>query len=136
MRRFLAVWVVVWLFGGAAVALAGSSLTLRLVEASNQGKGMGPGLGDVADLLRGNMPFTSYQLTATRTVPLPSDSPIAIGAGLVVRCSGKQSNLQIKVTRDGRPVLESTVELQDNTPLVLGGFPTAGGKSLLILLAH
>jgi hypothetical protein len=126
-----------WLLACAAgSAFAGSSLSLRLVEANNSGAGVSGELTDVAGLLRDNLPFNTFHLASARALKLPAGGEIALGRGFVAHCDGPQHSLTIRVARDGKPILKATVELRDGTPLILGGFPTEGGKLILVLLAQ
>ncbi len=136
MRLRIGMACIVALLALTGAASAAGSLSIRLVQASNRGQGVGDGLSDVAELLRGNMPFNTYALLATRSLALPADGAMPMGEGLTVRCSGRQGNLQVTVTRDGRAVLQTTVELQDGIPLIVGGIPTERGKLIFILLAR
>ena len=136
MRRATWLWIVALLGLLAGPALAGSTLTIRLVEASNKGGGVSAELRDVADLLQNNLPFKAFQLLATKSVRLPASGDIDLGRGFTAHCEGPQRNLAVRVIRDRKPVLDSTVELQDGTPLILGGFPADGGKMIVILLVR
>ena len=134
-RNRLAVWVCGVMLA-ATTTFAGSTLSVRLVEASNGGGGMGTGLGDVAHLLQSNLPYRSFQLLGSRSMSLPAESSAALGRGVTVNCSGQQGGVTVTVDIGGRTALQSTVSLRDNTPLVLGGFSSGSkGKLIVILLA-
>jgi hypothetical protein len=134
MRRNLTWVLIIGLILTAGVSLAGSTLSIRLVEASHAGQGMGNGLGDVSKLLRENLPFKSFQLLASRSMSLPADGVASLSAGFVARCSGNQGSLNVVIESGGRKVLQSTVELRDGSPLILGGFSSGKGKLIVILL--
>ena len=119
----------------ATSTFAGSTLSVRLVEASNSGGGMGTGLNDVSHLLQSNLPYRSFQLLGARSMTLPADSSAAMGRSVTVKCSGAQDGVSVTVDIAGRTALQSTVSLRDNTPLVLGGFSSGKGKLIVILLA-
>lgn len=135
--RLYQIWITVMgLLLAAEVSLAGSTLSIRLVEASNVGQGMGAGLGDVSRLLQENLPFRSFQVLASRSMTLPANGVASLSGGLVARCSGDQGSLSVVIESGGRKVLQSTVELRDGSPLILGGFSSGGrGKLIVILLA-
>jgi hypothetical protein len=136
MKRNVQALLCLLLLGVAQAGFAGTALGIRLVEASNRGKGVAQSLGNVAPLLRNNMPFDTYQLLTAKSVSLPANATMDMGYGLVVRCSGPQKNLSVSVLRRGKTVLQSTVEVKDRSPVILGGFPAEGGKMILILLAQ
>jgi hypothetical protein len=121
----------------ASAAHAGSELGIRLVEANSRRGGMGPGLEDVAGLLRENLPFNTFRLVSSGALRLPARGSTAdLGSGLAVTCSGSQRNLSVTVTRGRRPLLRTTVALRDDRPWILGGFPGGDGKLIVILLAR
>jgi hypothetical protein len=119
----------------AGAVLAGPTLTIRLVDASNSGQGAGGGLEDVAQLLKENLPFNSFRLVANRSMPLPANGTVSLAEGIQARCSGDQRNLSVAIERGGKAQIQSTVELRNNTPLILGGMPSDKGKLIVILLA-
>ncbi len=116
-------------------AFAGSVLTVRLVEASNAGQGMGTGLGDVANLLQNNLPYKTFQLLASRSMSLPATSAASLSSGIVARCSGGQENLSVVLERGGKRIMQTTVELRDGVPLIIGGISAGQGKMIVVLLA-
>ncbi len=113
---------------------AGPTLSIRLVAASNAGQGVGAGLGDVAQLLSGNLPFNSFRLIAQQSMPLPAKGAVHLAEGILARCSGDPRNLTVIIEKNGKVQIQSTVELRKNTPLLLGGLPSEGGKMIVILL--
>ena len=120
----------------AAPSFAGPILTIRLVEASDKGQGVGAGLGDVGPLLQNNLRFNSFRLVTSGSLPLPSGGTVSLGQGLAARCSGDQHNLAVSITRGSKVVLQSTVELQRGTPFIMGGLPAEGGKLIVVLLVR
>lgn len=117
----------------AGTALAEPTVVLRLVAGSNEGRGVDPGLGDVAGLLQNNLRFGRYSLLATRSLALPADSTVALGEGLVAHCAGDQRNLSVTLKMHGRVVVQSAVKLHSGRPLVLGGVP-AGNRTLIVVV--
>lgn len=129
-------WVMgMWLaLAGLAVpAWAGGSVSIRLVQAGNDGGGVGSGLGDVAQLLQDNLKFKSFQLVSSKSIGLPAKGAAELGQGFTARCSGTAESLDVAIERGGKRVLSSTVQLQAGTPVILGGFASGGGKMIVIL---
>lgn len=120
----------------ATQAQAESSLSIRLVQASNQAAGVAGALGDVAELLKTNLPFDTFTLLSSKTLGLPAAGQVGLGNEFTVSCQGTQRSLSIRVSRGGEKVLDTTVSLQSGIPLILGGFPAKPGKMILILLAN
>jgi hypothetical protein len=130
----LKIFLILALMWTAGDGVAGSLLSLRLVEASHAGQGMGVGLGDVANLLQNNLPYKSFQLLASRSMALPANGVASLSSGLVARCSGGQDNLSVVLERGGKKIMQTTVELRDGTPLIIGGISSAQGKLIIVLL--
>ena len=131
----LKIFLFLALMWSAGNGVAGSLLTVRLVEASHAGRGMGAGLGDVANLLQNNLPYKSFQLLASRSMSLPANGVASLNSGIVARCSGGQDNLSVVLERGGKKIMQTTVELRDGTPLIIGGISSAQGKLIIVLLA-
>ncbi len=119
----------------AGNGIAGSTLSVRLVEASHAGQGMGVGLGDVANLLQNNLPYKTFQLLASRSMPLPAKGVASLSSGIVARCEGTQESLNVVLERGGKKIMQTSVELRDGTPLIIGGLSSGQGKLIVILLA-
>jgi hypothetical protein len=120
----------------AAPVLAEPVLTIRLVEASNKGQGVGPGLGDVGPLLQNNLRFNSFRLINSGSLPLPAGGNVSLGQDLAARCVGDPRNLSVTILRGSKVVLKSTVELQRGTPFIMGGLPAEGGKLIVVLIVR
>ena len=133
--RLAFAWFCVLMMTAGAV-LAGPTLTIRLVDANNSGQGAGGGLGDVAQLLRENLPFNSFRLLASQSMPLPANGSVSLAQGVQARCSGDQRNLSVVIERGRKTQIQSTVELRNGIPLILGGLPSDTGKLIVILLAR
>lgn len=119
----------------AGFSFGGSTLSVRLVEASNSGQGMGAGLGDVAHLLQNNLPYKAFQLLASRSMSLPANGVASLNSGIVARCTGGQENLSVVLERGGKKIMQTTVELRDGTPFIIGGISAGQGKLIVVLLA-
>jgi hypothetical protein len=134
--RLLAALLVAGLALAAKAGPDGAQLSLRLVEASNSGRGSPPALNDVSGILKGSLGFDSCTFLASGWVRLPADRQTRTLAEYAVTCSGPQAKLSIAVRRGGKPVLKTTVSLQDGKPLLVGGFPAAAGKHVLVFLVQ
>ena len=132
MKRLGLLLVLLLLCAGAATGLAGDKVELRLVQATNDNTGVPPGLADVADLLKQNMPFTGYRLADVQSVPLPANGNTDMRFGFSVQCSGAQNNLAVTVMQRGKELLRTATALEDGKPLILGGF--LGGKCRIFLI--
>ena len=116
--------------------IAGDLLTIRLVEASNDGDGIDKGLRDIGSILKGQLPFKRYRLIDRGRCKLPAKQSIGLARGYNVECQGNQEHLTIKVRHRKSELLTTTVALRDGKPLMLGGFPDRKGKLLLVLLTE
>lgn len=114
--------------------MAGNTVLIRAVEASNQTSGIAAGLNDVASALQ-RMSYTGYVIKGTATLPLPAGGSTGV-AGYSVSCQGPQNGMTITVKHGGRQLLSTTANLRDGKPLILGGFPSGQGIMVLILLAR
>jgi hypothetical protein len=131
MKKTIAVATLALLAGWCAAA---DSLSLREVEASNDGSGVPAALQDVGKVLQSSVGFTGYRLLSSRTLPLPASGSVALQNGYTFKCSGPRENLEVLVTRGTEEILRTTASLRPGKPLVLGGFPGARGRVLLVLV--
>jgi hypothetical protein len=115
-----------------AGALAASSLSIRLVEASNKGSGASAGLKDVAGILKGSLAFSNYSLLGSCAMKLPASGDKGTVGGYEVTCRGGAQSLSITVVRDGKVMLTTQVRMEDGAPLILGGFPGGAGRHVLV----
>jgi len=116
-------------------AIAGNRLSIRLVKASNTEGGSAAGLSDVIKTLADSLPYKHFSLVASGTMPLPARGSVQQLGGYTVECDGAQSKLSIKVKRRGKTVLRKSANLPDGTHLIVGGFPAADGKLILVFVA-
>jgi len=130
--------VLIALLGLTLAASAGSTLSLRLVEARNMRgtSAMDKELEDVYKVLKESLPFNSYTVIDTQQTSLPASSTLDMARDYHVTCTGEQRSLQIIVEHRGRQVLTTRVELQDGKPLIIGGFSFEGGKLILIVVSR
>tara|TARA_B100000609_G_C17021502_1_gene333921 strand:+ start:255 stop:674 length:420 start_codon:yes stop_codon:yes gene_type:complete len=115
---------------------AGDSVSLRLVEASNSSDIVSAELSDVAATLQKNLPFRSLKLLDSKMTAVPAaNSRITMAGGYVIVCNGPQDKLQISISKGKKEMVTSTVELQDQVPLFIGGFPAGESRILLVLIS-
>lgn len=120
----------------ALPALAGDRISVRLVEATNDGKGDGTGIEDVVNVLKKNLSYQNYVLVSRTSIALPARGEAQKVGKYSVICSGTQENLSILVQQGSKKLLQTTVKLDDGTPLVMGGFPSGKGKMVLVFVAE
>ena len=115
--------------------LAGDTLNLRMVKVSNQGQGVDHGLSDVGPLLSSQLPFKRFRLVDEKNGNLKVSSTLSVAHGYTVQYSGSQADLNLIMRHENDEVLKTSVQLLDNKPLILGGFPSENGKLIFILIA-
>jgi len=135
MKIRTSICILLCYLGAFGNCLAGNSVSIRLVHASNSGEGVEKGLEDIGKILQSQLAFKKYEMVDRKSCSLPADKTIKMTFGYLVKCLGTQENLTINVSQKKKELLKTTVSLQDGKPLILGGFPGEGGKLLLILLA-
>ncbi len=119
----------------ALSGLAQSTLSIRLVEASQRVASPSPELSDVEEILRRNLPFASFSLQAAQTLALPANRTVALG-GFQVTCRGPHQELQVAIQRGGRVLISTILRLNDQTPVILGGFDSPNGKHIFVFVAR
>ena len=134
MRPWIAALIV--LLTLAAGAQAAGSLSIRLVEASNEGSGASAGLKDIAGILKGSLAFSNYKLIGSSTMRLPAAGEKGRVGDYEVICTGSQQSISITVMRGGQVMLTTQVRMQDGVPLILGGFPGGAGRHVLVFTAR
>lgn len=132
-------WMVLGLLimlAGAQAAEAVNAVDIRFVRAHQQG-GVSSGLGDVADMLRSNLPYSGFALLSRSNVGLPSGGQTTgLAKGYSIRCSGGADRLSVQVKRGDAQVLNVAVTLREGVPVILGGFPDGSDRLLLVLKAR
>ncbi len=113
---------------------AGDIITLRMVEASNNGVGVDEKLSDVGSLLTTQLPYKRLQLIDQQTGKIPGAKTLTVKHDYTVQYSGTQSNLDLTIVHKNKKVLKTTVQLRDSKPLILGGFSSPKGKFIFVLL--
>ena len=117
-----------------APAIAGERLTVRMVEASNDGSGVHPEAKDIAGVLNKSLVYKDFALLACASLTIPVKGRTIKLSSYSVTCSGKQDSMKIVVRRGKKEVLNTTVKLQDKKLVILGGFPSKKGKLILVFL--
>lgn len=135
MKRVLLMTGILLCWQLAATAVAGNTLSIRLVEARTGKPHQGPGLADVAGTLK-SMRYNQFTLVGSRTVRLPAPATANRLGDYTVVCSGRQDGLQIVMRKGRHSLLTTTVRLRDGKPVVIGGFPAGNAKHLLVFLAQ
>jgi hypothetical protein len=102
---------------------------LRVIRASNVGAGFDPVLTDVHSQLGSLFNFTSYRLLRDESLSLSLNQPVSISAreGRItieinlVRLQKSFSELRIRVTREGKEILNTQVRLSPGRTVLIGG---------------
>lgn len=129
-------WVALWALMPLSAAVAGDMVSIRLVEAHNEGAGVAKALDDVSGLLQSNLPFRRFDLAGQGRMGLPADGSVSLPHGIQVLCQGNQANLRVRVTRGGAQIVDTTLGLADHRPVILGGIPHNRGRLLVLLVAQ
>jgi hypothetical protein len=116
----------------ANFAVAQEAVSLRLVHASNNGKAVDAALSDVSSTLTSNLPFSNYSLVDSKSLSI--GKTVKCAQDLSVATSGSRESMKITVTQSGAQMLNTTVSLATGKPLLLGGFPAAGGGKIILIL--
>lgn len=111
---------------------AADTVSLRLVQASNNGKSVDPALSDVSSTLTGNLPFSNFSVIDNKSVTI--GKTVSCAQNLSVATSGSRDSMKIAVNQSGSQMLNTTVSLAAGKPLLLGGFPAAGGGKVILIL--
>jgi len=120
----------------ATAGIAGGTVSIRLVEASNAGEGVDGRLSDVVPVLKKSLVFKKYSLIASSSLKLPADGQTVKVGKYTVTCTGSQRSLRIQIKQGKDPLLYTTASLSRGKPLVLGGFPSRTGRMILVFLAR
>jgi len=121
---------------GPAMAMAGSNLSIRLVNASHVGSGAPVGLNDISGMVRDNLGFSSCTLGGSLSWKIPTGLVTGSVGGYQIECAGRQEKLSIAVFRNGKQLLKTTVRLQDGTPFILGGFRAGPDMQMFVFLVR
>ena len=130
MRRMMLSFLLLTCLGPAAEA--GSEVSVRLVAILPGPAADSVGVNDVVDVLKKNIGDNRYLLSAEEKISLPADKQRVALTDVLLVCSGDQKNFQISVSRKGKQLINTNVELEDGKPFILGG--TSGKKSKFVLV--
>ena len=135
-KKFLMALILLGVMAMQAGANAGETVSIRLVEASNNGEASSKQLDDVSSILKSQLSYKTYKLIDQKSCGLPAKGTIKMQKGFELECIGKQDNFSITVHKSGNKLLQTTLDLKSGKPLILGGFPSGKNKLLLVLLAQ
>lgn len=113
---------------------AGSVLSIRLIEATNEARGNAKGIEDVVGILGKSLAFRNYKLVASSSLRLPAKNATTVLGGYKVKCSGQAKGLAITVVQGKRQLLKTKVVLRRKKPVMLGGLPSKKGKRILVFM--
>jgi hypothetical protein len=116
----------------ANVAIAADDVSLRLVHASNSGKSVDAALSDVSATLTSNLPFSNYSVVDSKNLSI--GQTVSCAQDLSVATTGSRESMKITVKQGGKQMLNTTVSLGAGKPLLLGGFPAAGGGKIILIM--
>lgn len=134
-RLFPLLLHVVLLLAAAGNGRSADALSIRLVEASRESAPPVAALADVADILSRNLPFASYSLQGSQSLALPARQTVSLG-GFTLTCTGPAEELQLAVRRGNRTLISTLLRLQRGTPVIVGGFPSARGRQIFVIVAR
>ncbi|MFT5127806.1 MAG: hypothetical protein ACI8W8_001413 [Rhodothermales bacterium] len=116
----------------ANVAVAEDAVSLRLVHASNSGKAVDAALSDVSSTLTTNLPFSNYSVLDSKNLSI--GQTVSCAQDFSVATTGSRESMKITVKQGGAQKLNTTVSLAPGKPLLLGGFPAAGGGKIILIM--
>jgi len=119
---------------GSLPAAAGGRLSVRLVEAHNEGTGVSSALGDLAGMLQRNLPYKRFDLVGSGTAQLPGEGSLSLQGDVALRYAGASNALRVSLHRGGKRLLSSTIALAPGKPFVLGGFRGPRGRMMVVLI--
>lgn len=113
-------------------------LNIRLVEAYNEGPPSRPGasLRDIEPMLRRNLPYRNFKLVGSGSLSIPANGMVKLDRDVTVRCSGTLKSMRVVLERNKKVALQTRVQLSRGRPFIVGGFPSQGGKLLVVLVVR
>ncbi|HET8759962.1 MAG TPA: hypothetical protein VFN94_02775 [Nitrospiria bacterium] len=126
--------------GTAAAADAPVTVTVQVIQASNQGSAVDPALAKIRSQLS-SLKFSSYRLLETRpvTTALGAKHTLALPGGRTLDLypygiSGGSLELLVTIMDGSKRMLDTTVRLPRNGTIVVGG-PAHGDGVLIVALS-
>ena len=116
------------------ISIAGGTVSIRLIKASNDGSNTDSRLSDVIPVLKRSLVFKKYSLIASSSLKIPASGQAKQVGGYTVTCKGSQRSLGIQVKKNGTSLLNTTASLSRGKPLIIGGFPSQNGRMILVFL--
>ncbi len=124
---FILLLITIFLF--PLESLAQIQTRLRVIRASNVGSSIDPSLRDVHKELGSLFSFTSYRLLIDEPLNLSPNRPISVSARegrimietTLLGMSKGVAELRIRVTREGKDILNTQVRLFSGRTVLIGG---------------
>jgi hypothetical protein len=112
-----------------SVAFGQVQTRLRVIRASNVGSSVDPSLRDVHKELGSLFSFTSYRLLRDEPLSLSPNRPVSISARegriiieiTLVGLHRSVAELKIRVTREGKDILNTQIRLSPGRTVLIGG---------------
>jgi hypothetical protein len=130
MRRVGFLLITFFVFSSFSLSTASAQIPvrMRLIQASNVGQSVDPSLNDVHRELGSLFNFTSYRLLREENLRLSQNQPVTItahpGRSMEVTLVGlkrEAAKLKIRVTREGKDILDTQVRLSPGRTVLIGG---------------
>lgn len=133
--RLTVAMILLFVSAMAGAAHAQTTIRVRLLEADNSAMPSTPELQDVLPLLRENLRFQSYRLLASRDAAATAGTRVALAHDLNLTVTESNTERQsVQVHHLDRLLLETKLRLTPGKPIILGGFPSRDGGSLIIVI--
>jgi hypothetical protein len=113
----------------ASIASGQVHTRLRVIRASNVGSSVDPSLRDVHEELGSLFSFTSYRLLRDEPLSLSPKRPVSVSARegrimieiTLVGLHQRVAELKIRVTREGKDILNTQFRLSPGRTVLIGG---------------
>lgn len=127
-----------------SIAFGQVQTQLRVIRASNVGSNVDASLRDVHKDLGSLFSFTSYRLLRDETLNLSPNQPVSISARegriiieiTLVGLHRRIVELKIRVTREGKDILNTQIRLSPGRTVLIGGPKVRDGVIIYALSAH
>ena len=127
-----------------SIAFGQVQTQLRVIRASNVGSNVDASLRDVHKDLGSLFSFTSYRLLRDETLNLSPNQPVSISARegriiieiTLVGLHRRIVELKIRVTREGKDILNTQIRLSPGRTVLIGGPKVRDGVIIYALSAN
>ena len=141
--KWLPLLVLLPLLGsGAPAAAQPIDIVAKTVLASNEGEYLDPGLGPLVGELRSVFRYSSYRLLSRERLSLNLKQPgtVSLPGGHTLQIipngiAGNRVELQLSLTKGGRRVFNTVVQLRNRASVTVGGPKHRGGYLLFNIFA-